>query len=67
MKNNIFLDGLRSVARVGETAVIAAKAGIRYATEKPSNAKLCGKRLNLWVQRTSNLDNFICDYAIVIP
>ena len=40
MKNNIFLDGLRSVARVGETAVIAAKAGIKYATEKPSNAKL---------------------------
>jgi len=34
MKNNIFLDGLRSVARVGETAVIAAKAGIKYATEK---------------------------------
>ncbi len=26
MKNNIFLDGLRSVARVGETAVIAARA-----------------------------------------
>ncbi len=40
MKNNIFLDGLRSVARVGETAVIAARAGIKYATEKPSNAKL---------------------------
>ena len=40
MKNNIFLDGLRSVARVGETAVIAARAGIKYATEKPSNATL---------------------------
>ena len=40
MKNNIWLDGLRSVARVGETAVIAARAGIKYATEKPSNAKL---------------------------
>lgn len=40
MKKNILFDGLRSVARIGETAVVAAKAGIKYATEKPSNAKL---------------------------
>src|SRR5690606_5012965 len=40
MKNNIWLDGIRSVARMGETAVVAAKAGFKYATEKPSNAKL---------------------------
>ncbi|EOD1397136.1 ABC1 kinase family protein [Acinetobacter baumannii] len=40
MKKNILFDGLRSVARIGETAVVAAKAGIKYATDKPSNAKL---------------------------
>ncbi len=40
MKINIWLDGLRSVAQMGETAVVAAKAGFKYATEKPSNAKL---------------------------
>ncbi|MCB5976003.1 AarF/ABC1/UbiB kinase family protein [Acinetobacter baumannii] len=39
MKKNILFDGLRSVARIGETAVVAAKAGIKYATDKPSNAK----------------------------
>lgn len=40
MKKNILFDGLRSVARIGETAFVAARAGIKYATEKPSNAKL---------------------------
>lgn len=40
MKKNIFFDGLNSVSRVGKTAFVAAKAGVRYATQKPSQARL---------------------------
>ena len=40
MKRNILFDGLRSIGRIGETVIVAAQAGVKYATEKPSNAKL---------------------------
>lgn len=52
---NILFDGLRSVARIGETAVVAAKAGIKYATDKPSNAKLMRETLSRLVQHILNL------------
>ena len=55
MKKNILFDGLRSVARIGETAVVAAKAGIKYATDKPSNAKLMRETLSRLVQHILSL------------
>ena len=67
MKNNIWLDGLRSVARVGETAVIAAKAGIKYATEKPSNAKLMRETFESLGSTYINLGEFICSTPSLFP
>ncbi len=67
MKNNIFLDGLRSVARVGETAVIAAKAGIRYATEKPSNAKLMRETFESLGSTYIKLGQFIASTPSLFP
>lgn len=40
MKKSLLLNGLQSIARMSETTYVAAKAGIKYATEKPSTAKL---------------------------
>lgn len=67
MKNNIFLDGLRSVARVGETAVIAAKAGIKYATEKPSNAKLMRETFESLGSTYIKLGQFIASTPSLFP
>ena len=67
MKNNIWLDGLRSVARVGETAVIAAKAGIKYATEKPSNAKLMRETFESLGSTYIKLGQFIASTPSVFP
>ena len=67
MKNNIFLDGLRSVARVGETAVIAARAGIKYATEKPSNAKLMRETLESLGSTYIQLGQFIASTPSLFP
>ncbi len=67
MKNNIFLDGLRSVARVGETAVIAANAGIRYATEKPSNAKLMRETFESLGSTYIKLGQFIASTPSLFP
>ena len=67
MKNNIFLDGLRSVARVGETAVIAAKAGIKYATEKPSNARLMRETFESLGSTYIKLGQFIASTPSLFP
>jgi len=67
MKNNIFLDGLRSVARVGETAVIAARAGIKYATEKPSNAKLMRETFESLGSTYIKLGQFIASTPSLFP
>ena len=67
MKNNIWLDGLRSVARVGETAVIAAKAGIKYATEKPSNAKLMRETFESLGSTYIKLGQFIASTPSLFP
>ena len=67
MKNNIFLDGLRSVARVGETAVIAARAGIKYATEKPSHAKLMRETFESLGSTYIKLGQFIASTPSLFP
>lgn len=61
------LDGLRSVARVGETAVIAARAGIKYATEKPSNAKLMRETFESLGSTYIKLGQFIASTPSLFP
>lgn len=67
MKNNIVLDGLRSVARMGETAVVAAKAGIKYATEKPGNAKLMRETFESLGSTYIKLGQFIASTPSLFP
>ncbi|MDU4394913.1 MAG: AarF/UbiB family protein [Acinetobacter ursingii] len=67
MKKNILFDGLRSVARIGETAVVAAKAGIRYATEKPSNAKLMRETFESLGSTYIKLGQFIASTPSLFP
>ena len=67
MKNNIWLDGLRSVRRMGETAVVAAKAGIKYATEKPSNAKLMRETFEDLGSTYIKLGQFIASTPSLFP
>ena len=67
MKNNIWLDGFRSVARMGETAVVAAKAGIKYATEKPSNAKLMRETFESLGSTYIKLGQFIASTPSLFP
>ncbi|EKE24377.1 MAG: hypothetical protein ACD_6C00136G0001, partial [uncultured bacterium] len=67
MKNNIWLDGIRSVARMGETAVVAAKAGIKYATEKPSNAKLMRETFESLGSTYIKLGQFIASTPSLFP
>ena len=67
MKNNIWLDGLRSVARIGEAAVVAAKAGIKYATEKPSNAKLMRETFESLGSTYIKLGQFIASTPSLFP
>ncbi|WP_445115903.1 ABC1 kinase family protein [Acinetobacter sp. WZC-1] len=67
MKNRIWLDGLRSVARVGETAVIAARAGIKYATEKPSHAKLMRETFESLGATYIKLGQFIASTPSLFP
>ncbi|AOA58585.1 ABC1 kinase family protein [Acinetobacter larvae] len=67
MKKNMLLDGLRSIARIGETAVIAAKAGIRYAAEKPSNAKLMRETFESLGSTYIKLGQFIASTPSLFP
>lgn len=67
MKKNILFDGLRSVARIGETAVVAAKAGIKYATEKPSNAKLMRETFESLGSTYIKLGQFIASTPSLFP
>lgn len=67
MKKNILFDGLKSVARIGETAVIAAKAGVRYATEKPSNAKLMRETFESLGSTYIKLGQFIASTPSLFP
>lgn len=67
MKKNILFDGLRSVVRIGETAVVAAKAGIKYATEKPSNAKLMRETFESLGSTYIKLGQFIASTPSLFP
>lgn len=67
MKKNILFDGLRSIARIGETAVVAAKAGIKYATEKPSNAKLMRETFESLGSTYIKLGQFIASTPSLFP
>lgn len=67
MKNNIFFDGLRSVRRMGETAVVAAKAGIKYATERPSNARLMRETFEDLGSTYIKLGQFIASTPSLFP
>ena len=67
MKKNMLVDGLRSVARVGETAVIAARAGIKYATQKPSNAKLMRETFESLGATYIKLGQFIASTPSLFP
>ncbi|MFW2733297.1 ABC1 kinase family protein, partial [Acinetobacter baumannii] len=59
--------GLRSVARIGETAVVAAKAGIKYATDKPSNAKLMRETFESLGSTYIKLGQFIASTPSLFP
>ncbi|HEE6447092.1 TPA: AarF/ABC1/UbiB kinase family protein [Acinetobacter baumannii] len=67
MKKNILFDGLRSVARIGETAVVAAKAGIKYATDKPNNAKLMRETFESLGSTYIKLGQFIASTPSLFP
>ena len=67
MKTNLWLDGIRSVRRMGETAVVAAKAGIKYATEKPSNAKLMRETFEELGSTYIKLGQFIASTPSLFP
>ena len=67
MKRNILLDGLRSVARIGETVVVAAQAGVKYATEKPSNAKLMRETFESLGSTYIKLGQFIASTPSLFP
>ncbi|HAV4862729.1 ABC1 kinase family protein [Acinetobacter baumannii] len=67
MKKNILFDGLRSVVRIGETAVVAAKAGIKYATDKPSNAKLMRETFESLGSTYIKLGQFIASTPSLFP
>lgn len=67
MKKNILFDGLRSVARIGETSVVAAKAGIKYATDKPSNAKLMRETFESLGSTYIKLGQFIASTPSLFP
>lgn len=67
MKRNILVDGLRSVARMGETAVVAAKAGYKYATVKPSNAKLMRETFEELGSTYIKLGQFIASTPSLFP
>ncbi|MGJ7623010.1 ABC1 kinase family protein [Acinetobacter baumannii] len=67
MKKNILFDGLRSVARIGETAIVAAKAGIKYATDKPSNAKLMRETFESLGSTYIKLGQFIASTPSLFP
>ncbi|KJV39044.1 ABC1 kinase family protein [Acinetobacter brisouii] len=67
MKKNILVDSLRSVARMGETAVVAAKAGYKYATVKPSNARLMRETFEELGSTYIKLGQFIASTPSLFP
>ena len=69
MKKNIWFESMRSVARIGETAVIAAKTGIKYANaaEKPNNAKMMRETFESLGSTYIKLGQFIASTPSLFP
>lgn len=67
MKKNILFDGLRSITRIGQTALVTAKAGIKYATEKPSHAKLMRETFEELGSTYIKLGQFIASTPSLFP
>ena len=67
MKRNILLNSLRSARRMGETAFVAAKAGVKYATEKPSHAKLMRETFEDLGSTYIKLGQFIASTPSLFP
>lgn len=67
MKQNKWLDGLKSVARVGKTAAVAAKAGVKYATEQPNHAKLLRETFESLGATYIKLGQFIASTPSLFP
>ncbi len=67
MKRNILFDGLRSIGRIGETVIVAAQAGVKYATEKPSNAKLMRETFESLGSTYIKLGQFIASTPSLFP
>lgn len=65
-KKQIFA-GLRSIARVGETAVVAAKAGLKYATEKPNQAVLMRETFENLGSTYIKLGQFVASTPSLFP
>ena len=66
-KRNILFDGLRSIGRIGETVIVAAQAGVKYATEKPSNAKLMRETFESLGSTYIKLRQFIASTSSLFP
>lgn len=58
---------LRSVARIGETAIVTAKAGLRYATEKPNQAQLMRETFEQLGATYIKLGQFIASTPSLFP
>ena len=67
MKRNILFDGLRSIGRICETVIVAAQAGVKYATEKPSNAKLMRETFESLGSTYIKLGQFIASTPSLFP
>ena len=61
------LAGLRSVARIGETAAVTAKAGIRFAVEKPNQAQLLRETFEQLGATYIKLGQFIASTPSLFP
>lgn len=67
MKNNRLSNSLRSAVRIGETAVVAAKAGYKYAVEKPTNAQLMRETFESLGSTYIKLGQFIASTPSLFP
>lgn len=67
MKKSLLLNGLQSIARMSETTYVAAKAGIKYATEKPSTAKLMRETFEELGSTYIKLGQFIASTPSLFP
>ena len=67
MKRNILFDGLRTIRRIGEPVIVAAQAGVKYAPEKPRNAKLMRETFESLGSTYIKLGQFIASTPSLFP